>query len=181
MAAETFDIDAAKQKIMAYLKSPADSGDAPDELVVLDSQTEEHDFGWIFYYNSRKFLETQDENFMLVGNAPLIFERETGHIFETGTAYAIEHYLKNYHDTGDPNRQFGRKIQLVGFDEACKTADVIKAIRWHCDLNLPDAKKLVDMCSQGKTPIVETKSVDDANELAEALANCGAKIKRLSD
>lgn len=65
-------------------------------LVIVDNEIIERDFGWVFFYNSKEFLETGNLSFALVGNAPLIVDKNSGKIIETGTAYPIEYYLNNY-------------------------------------------------------------------------------------
>ena len=65
------------------------------ELALQDDQTIEKEFGWVFFYQSRKFLETGDFRDMALGNAPLIIDRE-GNVHETGTAHSIEHYLTEF-------------------------------------------------------------------------------------
>jgi hypothetical protein len=63
-----------------------------DQLMVIDSATIEKDYGWVFFYDSRRFLENDDENFMIAGNAPLIVEKD-GTLHWLGTAKPVEEYL----------------------------------------------------------------------------------------
>ncbi|WP_420106728.1 YrhB domain-containing protein [Herbaspirillum huttiense] len=65
-------------------------------FAILDDQTVERPFGWVFFYQSRRHLETRDPSEVLAGNAPLIVDRLTGKITETGTAHPLEHYLSKY-------------------------------------------------------------------------------------
>jgi hypothetical protein len=57
---------------------------------------------WVFFYNSKKFFETGDFSFALAGNSPLIVDKFEGKIYETGTAFPIEHYLKIFEKTELP-------------------------------------------------------------------------------
>ena len=75
------------------------------KLEILNDKIEEHEFGWVFYYNSKKFIETGDYQHALAGNAPLIVDRNTGQIVVTGTAHNTEYYTNNYKRTGDPNNE----------------------------------------------------------------------------
>lgn len=52
----------------------------------------------MFFYNARASLETGDTMAGLAGNAPLIVDRETGEMHETGTAHPVEHYLREYEE-----------------------------------------------------------------------------------
>ena len=89
----------AKQLVLEAINSgPPDS----DELVILDEHTIEKPWGWVFFYNSKKFCHTGDHNFALLGNGPFIVERETGKLIGTGSAYPIEEYIANYEKYGDP-------------------------------------------------------------------------------
>ncbi len=64
------------------------------QLVVVDVQ--EHDFGWVYFYNSKEYAETGDFNFSLVGNPPVIVDRVDGKLYGTGTANPTEHYLGEF-------------------------------------------------------------------------------------
>ena len=41
-------------------------------LVILDQATLRKPYGWVFFYQARKFVETGDYRFALVGNAPVV-------------------------------------------------------------------------------------------------------------
>ncbi len=66
------------------------------EIVLIDESTLKEDFGWIFFYQSKKYLETKNFRDMLAGNAPLIIDQETGELTTTGTAYGIDYYIAEY-------------------------------------------------------------------------------------
>lgn len=72
-------------------------------LKIQDELTEEYDFGWVFFYNSVKFIETGDFRETLGGNAPLIVNKNSGDLIETGTAQEASYYINNYTKTGDPH------------------------------------------------------------------------------
>jgi len=109
------DRDTAKVLVQTCLTSSEDELNSfgsglPDyenpniELVILENQTQEYDFGWVFFYNSKKYVESGDFRDALVGNAPLIVDRKSGQIHITGTAHDIDFYINNYQKTGDPNK-----------------------------------------------------------------------------
>jgi len=59
-------------------------------------------YGWIFFYQSNEYLDGGDEMAMLVGNAPIIVNRNTSELRATGTAMRLEHYLEEYEKTLPP-------------------------------------------------------------------------------
>jgi hypothetical protein len=73
------------------------------ELRILDEHTLEADFGWVFFYQSQRFLETGDFPGQLLGNAPLIVDRRDGTLHVTGTANPVEHYVHQYLQNRQPD------------------------------------------------------------------------------
>jgi hypothetical protein len=63
-------------------------------LIIVDER--EYDFGWVFCYNSKEFVDSGDFKHQLAGNAPLIVDRVDGEIYVTGTAHRLEHYIDEY-------------------------------------------------------------------------------------
>ncbi len=74
-----------------------------DEIVIVHSATIEKYWGWMFFYTSKKWIETQDIQYALAGNAPVIVERETAKLIQTGTAHSPEYYIERYELTGNPH------------------------------------------------------------------------------
>jgi hypothetical protein len=75
------------------------------EYVLLEKQTQEHDFGWVFFYTTRKHAETGNPKDMVPGDGPLVVERETGHTEFLSTSLppsaAIAAYKKRKKERAD--------------------------------------------------------------------------------
>jgi hypothetical protein len=67
-----------------------------DPWVVGYEFTIEKPFGWVFFYNSKKFLETGEIGFALAGNGPAMVNRYDGTIEFGGTANPPEFYIEEY-------------------------------------------------------------------------------------
>jgi hypothetical protein len=63
---------------------------------IQDRFTREHDFGWVFSYQTPEFIATGDVRTSLISNAPLIVDRRDGWISWTGTAYDVSVYEDAY-------------------------------------------------------------------------------------
>ena len=70
--------------------------DSDVDPVIVKDATQEYSWGWVVFYQSRKFLETNELRYALAGNAPLIVNRQTGDIEATGTALSVEEYVRDY-------------------------------------------------------------------------------------
>ena len=66
------------------------------ELAIIDDETIEKEYGWVFFYETKEYLKTGDILDTVVGNAPYIVNKYTGEVIETGTAYPIEDYIAEY-------------------------------------------------------------------------------------
>jgi len=84
----------ARQIAHDYVK--AMEGCAGFELVLLDEHTMERDFGWVFFYDSKRHHETGDVSDAIAGNAPIVVTRVDGAVHVTGTAHPVEYYLKKF-------------------------------------------------------------------------------------
>jgi hypothetical protein len=60
------------------------------------ARVDEHDFGWVYFYNSAEYLEKGNFEHSLVGNAPLIVDRTTLRLYSAGTAKPIGHYVEEF-------------------------------------------------------------------------------------
>jgi len=69
------------------------------EASVISEQTMQRPYGWVFFYQSKKYLATQQVTDALIGNVPIIIARVDGEIRVTGTTQPIESYLAEYEAT----------------------------------------------------------------------------------
>ncbi|CCE11253.1 hypothetical protein BRAS3843_660061 [Bradyrhizobium sp. STM 3843] len=59
-------------------------------------------YGWVFFYQSKEFLDDGNPSAQLAGNAPIIVNRTTCELRLTGTAKPLEYYLTEYEKTLPP-------------------------------------------------------------------------------
>jgi hypothetical protein len=64
------------------------------KLVIV--RVDEHDFGWLYFYDGSGHVETGNVRDAVVGNAPLIVDRVDGKLYVTGMAHPLDHYLQEY-------------------------------------------------------------------------------------
>jgi immunity protein 35 of polymorphic toxin system len=72
------------------------------EARIVREATSAKPYGWIFFYQSKEFLDHGTPSAQLAGNAPIIVDRNTFELRVTGTAKPLEHYLKEYEETLPP-------------------------------------------------------------------------------
>ncbi len=82
----------AREIAVAYLASMAQGSGV--QVAIVDSATIEKSYGWIFFYQSKQYLESGNFSDCLAGNAPIVIAKADGRIHKTGTAHPLEHYLE---------------------------------------------------------------------------------------
>lgn len=74
------------------------------EMALYDGAVMERSFGWVFFYNSKSFIESGDPLQAAIGNSPIIVDRRDGSVHVTGTAGPLERYLEKYEQSRPPDR-----------------------------------------------------------------------------
>jgi hypothetical protein len=49
-----------------------------DEFVIVDAASMEKPYGWVFFYNSKTYLETGEIRYALAGNGPVVVNKYAG-------------------------------------------------------------------------------------------------------
>jgi hypothetical protein len=84
----------AKQIALKYLEARAREGGL--ELALLDEHTIERNFGWVFFYQSKRYMESGEIREALAGNAPIVVTKADGRVHLTGTTAPLEQFLKRF-------------------------------------------------------------------------------------
>jgi hypothetical protein len=82
-------------ELLVYERISAPDPYWPDKPEMIVTRVDDHELGWIVYYDSRPHYETGEFRFALAGNAPYLVSREDGSLFETGTAPPFEEWLRS--------------------------------------------------------------------------------------
>lgn len=149
-------------------------------LTLLAKPISSGDYGWVFSYQSKAFLETGHPSVAVAGNAPLLIDREQGHVITLGTAEALGVYLENYVRFGDPHAVPGSSLELSGWHAGADKVAATKALKAHTQLGLKDAKATIDMCLAGQKPVVNCAAPETAEILVGKLVELGFKAKQLA-
>lgn len=77
--------DGARLQVFLELRRRHGLLSGPHELIILDAQTIERPWGWVFFYTTKG-----------AGYPPIIINRFDGTIRDTGTANSVTHYIAEY-------------------------------------------------------------------------------------
>ena len=71
-------------------------GPSADPFVVIEKNTIEKPFGWVFFYNSKRFVETGESRYRLAGNGPVIVNKHTGSVEFFGSTKPPLEFVAEY-------------------------------------------------------------------------------------
>ena len=84
----------ARQIVADYIGRTQSIPETP--IIILDEETIEKPYGWIFFYTSQQFYETDDVSYALAGNGPIVVEKADGSVHQLGTAEPEEVTIRAY-------------------------------------------------------------------------------------
>jgi hypothetical protein len=88
-------IDRASAKAMALKYMDETFGREP-ALAIVDAEPLETAHAWVFFYNTRGYLETGEFSEALAGNGPILVNKATGNIEVLGTAIPLDKLFAEY-------------------------------------------------------------------------------------
>lgn len=145
------------------------------ELRILDETVQDLGEGWLFGYQSAKFLETGAFADSLVGNVPLFVTKGDGRTFFLSHHRSLSESMAAYRACGDPNATLLPEIELVGWIPGASAITAIKGIRQHSSLGLGEAKSIIERCLAGERCVVRAPDIDQAKSMVATLGTAGFK------
>lgn len=148
-------------------------------LALLDDRTRSLPYGWVFFYESKGYLETGDPARMLGGNAPLLVTR-AGEVHFTGTAQPLEMYLLEFERSGSPHPprpELPGEVRITGWRYGLRKVSMTETIRDRTGMGLAAAKAITDAVLRGESAVVPVADYTAAVQLAAALRNLGAEAR----
>jgi hypothetical protein len=100
----------------------------------LEVTVEELTEGWLFSYQTSRFLETGNISDGLAGNVPLFVARVDGAMFPLGPYRPLGESMAAYRACGNPNAILIPEVELVGWAPGASAIAAIKDIRRHSSL-----------------------------------------------
>ncbi len=149
------------------------------DCALMSDATIEYVSCFVFYYQSKKFIESGNSDEMYVGHGPVILCKNTGQVFKTGSVHSTEHYVNAFETCGDPHGELTNKVEVIGWMDGARTVEAIKYIKKVSGLGLSKAKGIIDFALQDKSSIFDLSDVDKAKEVVQKLNEIGFKTKQL--
>ncbi|MBD2491579.1 YrhB domain-containing protein [Aulosira sp. FACHB-615] len=69
-----------------------------DELVIIHERTIEKQWGWVFFYQGKRWVETNDRRYKILGLYPIVIEKEDGTLNYLTLLKTIEESIQAYEE-----------------------------------------------------------------------------------
>ena len=150
-----------------------------EDFSLMDESTQEFVTCFAFYYQNNDYIKSRDFRDMSVGAGPVLVCKQSGAVFETGSAYPAEQYVKAFESCGDPLGELTTNISVYGWHEGANKVAATKLIKAKSGLNMRDSKTIVDKALKNERSHFSTESVEESKSVNEALVKYGFKCKQL--
>ena len=104
---------------IAFLKVQEYGKESGFELKLVEQFTIRKEFGWIFFYTSKKYFETKIDEEKIAGNAPFIVDNRNGKIVGLGTGDETAYYVHLYRKYRNNLEKFNKKFFRMKYYPQC--------------------------------------------------------------
>jgi|GEM_PF-2095430 len=168
-------LEEARQLVRDYLQKEDKSFSRLD-LDILDDATKEVYCGWVFYYATKKYIETGDENYLLFGNAPILIDRRDHTLHVLGTAHRAEHYVQNYKETGFPHGPPKPYLIVEIGDPEADRSPVFALVKDKLRFNTFYSRACIERLNLGESLHFGCNDLDEADALRSKLEDLGWRV-----
>lgn len=145
------------------------------DVAIMPEHTIERAWGWVFFFQSTKFIETGDIAYALAGNAPIFVNRSNGEVWPRSRTYdGVERQIEEY----ELELRFGvpPAVRAIGTSREVPLALLTRFLRDHRSITLITAKRLAHELIGGSTVVFDTPDVYAARALALDLEAIGVVV-----
>ena len=140
--------------------------------------TEQDEF-YIVYFVNNEYYETKDPLQMLVGAGPLLVNKKTRNVFETGSGQVPSYCIESYHKTGSINSTPSNILLIRSLSSSINKSESILLVKKLCDLNMTCAKEIVEKALAEIETKIEMESEDKTKETENKLNLSGFHAEQL--
>jgi hypothetical protein len=149
------------------------------DCALMENASREYPCCFIFFYQSKKFIETGRFEDISVGSGPVLISRESGEVFETGSGFSVDHYVKAFDACGDPYGTPTDKVKILACNPTVDKIRAIRLVKEKSGLGLSQAKAVIDNVLARKISFFIARNRKCAEEAVIALKDCGFESVQL--
>lgn len=149
------------------------------ECAILKDATREFDTCFAVFYQSEIYIETGKVDDMLIGQGPVLVDKNTKRIYETGSAYTTEHYVRALEECGDPFGIPTENVLIEGLRDEAEITAIIGILKEYTRSNSRELKLLLDQVRNGHVVKLACGNASEAEKMVRGLQETGLIARQL--
>ncbi len=147
-------------------------------LIIGSTITRTEDFGDLFavYFVNDEYYASRKMEDMMVGAGPMMVEKKTGQVFQTGSGQSAAEYATAYKECGSV---YGRPSSYVSISSSENSKAAILNLKSVLSIGLSEAKNLVGSISRDEPVVINAGSSAKAKNIVNKLNQKGFIAKQV--
>ncbi|BDD07041.1 hypothetical protein [Aureibacter tunicatorum] len=143
-----------------------------DDYAVMLEVTEESENCFAVYYQTKKYIKTNNTDFMSIGNGPVIVNKSNGELYFTGSGRPTEHLIESFEKYGHPEIVENQNELQISYDNSKEVSynNQLKVLKKLTGKGFLEVKSIYEYLKNGNNVIVKN---DLPDELKESLISNG--------
>jgi hypothetical protein len=146
---------------------------------VVDDSTIEYESCWVLFYQTKKYVETNDFRDTIVGHGPVIVDKQSKSIYELGSGNDLDECINAFNKCGDPFATITAYIEVSGWKTGARKVPATGHIKFASELGLKDAKYVIDQALENIPAVFQARDLDIAEQTVTVLSNYGFTCRQL--
>ena len=143
--------------------------------------TKTEDFGELYavYFVNDEYYKSQKFEDMMVGAGPMMVEKSTGEIFETGSAQSGADYAKSYNECGSVYGKPSEKILISKLSNTENSKTIIIKIKSILNIKTQESKRMVESLIKNEAVEIVCNTAEEAETSVNNLQTIGVLAKQI--
>lgn len=154
--------------------------DRYEDCGLMPEYTQVFSFGWAFFFQSKKYIQTRAFTDQLIGQGPLLFNKETGEIVPTGSGRSAQQYAEAYEAHGDPYADLHRTrsaIKILGCTKTPPTVAAVRYLKQMADISSAQAHSYIKSALAKEPVQFGLKEPENVDLVVKQLTNYGFEVR----
>lgn len=134
-----------------------------DLFIVMPQHTFESNKCYAVFYQTKKYVETKNTDYMAIGHGAILVDKETRKLFHTGSGRIVTSYIDSYEKYGDPHLQENKHFLKVVYQptKSGNNLNAIRLVKMLTNLGITESKENLENMKKGNEITVKNHDLSD--------------------
>jgi len=137
------------------------------------TEVEDFDHAFAIYFVNDEYYKSKKLEDMKIGTGPIIYIKNTGEIFETGSGQTAQYYIQAYRECGDVYGRLSNSLEISDIPENYDEKKAIIDFKIVLGIGLSEAKVLIEKLLKDKKIEITLENEWETEEVKNKFLNFG--------